>query len=99
MEDKEFRNKLKEFGDLDEPETDLDLQFVKLNPIITDCELGCGVIVKGQVIQKQMMFYPEPHWRIKCVNCQQCIHPSGKGFCKQNTFQAEIKKIFNNKDK
>ena len=77
----------------------LGIEVTKLKDHFTVCELDCGQVVKNQIIEKQRMAYPEPHWRIKCRNCQNCIHPSGKGFCKQNTFQAEMNKFFNNKDK
>lgn len=101
MDKKYFKDKLTELVELEEPDTEasLTIEVKKLKPRIADCQLGCGQKVRNQVIERQRMAYPEPHWRIKCRTCQQCIHPSGIGFCKQNTFQAEINKIYRLKDK
>lgn len=99
MNKKEFEDFVSSIGKVKKINEFEGYEIVKLKDNYKPCELDCGQVIKNQRVERQRMFYPEPHWRIKCRNCQQCIHPSGKGFCRQNSFQAEFIKILNNKAK
>lgn len=96
-----FKEKLSEFADLKLPEThaSLGIEIKKLKPRLAECELGCGKIVKDQIIEKQLMTYPIKHTRIRCADCCRCPHPNGEGFIHQNSFQSEFKKFLDKKDK
>ena len=75
-----------EFGDLIEveevePRENKTLGFelidIKHQPKV--CELGCGKIVEGQVIQTHFSQWPVNHRRVKCLICNKYQHPSGEG--------------------
>ena len=101
MNKTEFKNQLKQFADLKTPESEasLDIEIEKLKPRFAECELGCGEMVKNQVIESYRMTFPVDHMRIRCVNCRMCKHPNGKELIHQNSFQAEYKKFLTNRDK
>ena len=42
------------------------------------CEMGCGEMVTGQLIEHKKHISPEPHWRTKCTNCKKVRHPNGQ---------------------
>ena len=54
-----------------------DLIAIKHQPKV--CELGCGKIVEGQVIQTHFSQWPVNHRRVKCLICNKYQHPSGEG--------------------
>ena len=101
MDKKEFKDRLTELAELKTPETEatLDIEIKKLKAKYAECELGCGELVKNQVIESYRMTFPVDHMRIRCVNCKMCKHPNGKDLIHQNSFQAEYKKFLNNRDK
>lgn len=64
-----------------EPTTNptLGIQLVEVKHPPRFCELGCGRMVEGQVVQTHFVTYPVAHKRIKCLNCGKYQHPSGEG--------------------
>lgn len=74
-----------EFGELIEIEEfeprenkTLGFELVQIKHQPRLCELGCGNIVEGQVIQTHFSTHPAPHKRIKCLKCNKYQHPSGQ---------------------
>jgi hypothetical protein len=55
-------------------------EIVKLKPQPKLCELGCGDIVCGQVVERRFAETPKPHWRTRCRNCGCYLTPDGEGF-------------------
>lgn len=77
----------------------LGFKFIKLKDRHAVCELGCGDIVSNQVIEKRFNRTPEPHWRVKCMNCSCYVSPDGKGFIESPTMvSAAYIKYFNEKN-
>lgn len=60
----------------DNPTLGLKLKQLKTKPRI--CELGCGNLVKNQVIERRVYTEPELHWRTKCTNCKKTLGPTGE---------------------
>ena len=56
----------------------LGFKFIKLKPVERDCQLGCGERVVDQRIEKRLAFTPVRHWRTRCTNCQNYVHPNGQ---------------------
>jgi hypothetical protein len=74
-----------EFGEEEtivEFETDsnptLPFELSHLKPIEKLCQMGCGDMVKDQVIEKRLALTPQRHWRTRCASCQAYLHPDGK---------------------
>jgi hypothetical protein len=66
-----------EISSEDNPTLSFDL--IKLKPISKLCELpNCGKIVDNQIIEYRHVQTPQPHWRIRCENCQCYLHPDGE---------------------
>lgn len=67
----------------------LGFKFVKLKPVERLCSLGCGEMVKDQLIEKKIHTYPRLHWRTSCKSCNHTVSPDGNGFLKdQGSIQA-----------
>lgn len=58
----------------------LGLELVKLKQSARACELGCGSILTGQVIERRFCQTPSGHWRTRCANCGKYVHPNGEEF-------------------
>lgn len=60
----------------------LGFKFVKLKTTSRPCSLGCGDLVKNQVVEKKLHTYPNLHWRTNCKSCGHTVSPDGQGFIK-----------------
>lgn len=74
----------------------LGFKFIKLKGVSKKCELGCGRRVVNQSFERKLHFYPEKHWRTKCVNCNKFLGPDGQlidGGCNiQNEYMKHLRK-------
>jgi len=75
-------------------------ELIKLKDRIGVCEMGCGEIVKNQIVERRMAFTPERHWRTYCRTCQSFLHPDGETIVKGgHKIQAIYSAYFNEKNK
>ena len=65
-----------------------DLVEIKKQP--KACELGCGNIICGQVIEKRVYTFPARHWRTKCVTCNKYLSPEGDQFLDATSANAKF---------
>lgn len=78
----------------------LGFKFIKLKDRYSECRLGCGEIVKNQIIEKRLALTPERHWRTHCRQCQAFVHPDGSTLIKgAHKIQAIYMAYFNEKNK
>lgn len=47
----------------------------KLKSLTKPCELNCGKQVQDQRIERKFYTSPSPHWRTRCVSCNQYQSP------------------------
>jgi len=75
-------------------------ELVKLKDRVGLCEMGCGELVKNQIIERRKSFTPIPHWRTYCKNCQCFLHPDGETIVKGgHKIQAIYSSYFNERNK
>lgn len=76
----------------------LGFDLIKLKTQPKLCEIGCGKIVEGQVIEKKRSTYPKPHWRTRCSRCDCYISPDGEHLIKGTAaIQAAFVRFFKSK--
>lgn len=76
----------------------LGFDIVKLKSQPKICELDCGKVVCGQVIERKVAMYPKKHWVTRCVSCGCYVSPDGKSIIKgSSAMQAAFAKHFRDK--
>ena len=66
----------------------LGVKLSKVKELTQACELGCGDIVTGQVVEHRLVMTPYKHWRKRCKTCNMWLHPNGQEFVDNPTSLA-----------
>ena len=56
----------------------LGFTLVKLKDQLRSCDIGCGMIIANQVIERRLAFTPQKHWRTRCQTCGKYRAPDGE---------------------
>lgn len=101
MDKKTFNEFLHSVADIKYKKSNtIEYKSIKLKPQIKNCALGCGKVVKNQIIEKRLCEHPVTHWRTRCSHCSSYVSPDGESFIKGGYLvQTEFLKHFSNKKK
>lgn len=77
----------------------LGVEIIKYRTKEKECVLGCGQMVKDQMLEHRVCFSPIKHWRTRCANCECFLTPDGQFIKGGHAIQSFYVKFFKAHDK
>jgi hypothetical protein len=90
-----WRGKVVDVNEKENPT--LNFEIKKLKSVEKVCSLGCGDVVKDQVIEYRLNTVFGIHWRTKCTSCNLYLTPDGQGFIPAHQIHEAYRRHYQDK--